>query len=192
MFGSNSNPYQQDAQYMDQIPGIQQQYLGPYSQMGQTLLPQLAGGYGAMTMHPGQIQAGLGSGFQQDPGYQWNLDQQMQGQNQAMAAGGMSGSPESQQFAEDTSGQLANQQYQHYLNNQMKIAGSGLQGEQGLENQGYRASGQMANNMTDYLYNRGNLAGAQAQNKRNMTMGGIGFGASMLKPTPQSMMMGTV
>lgn len=177
MFGSN--PYDATADYMDQIPGVQQQYLGPYSQMGQTLLPQLAQGYGAMAMHPGQVQAGLGAGFQQDPGYQWNLDQQMQAQNQAMAAGGMSGSPESQQFAEDTSSQLANQQYQQYLNNQMKIAGTGLQGEQGLETQGYGASRQMSRNLTDYLYNRGNLAGAQAQNQRNMMMGGIGLGTSL-------------
>ena len=178
MFGNN-NPYDDTAQYMDQIPGVQQQYLGPYSQMSQALLPQLAQGYGTMAMHPSQVQAGLGAGFQQDPGYEWNLDQQLQAGDQAMAAGGMSGSPESQQFSQDTANNLANQQYQQYMNNQMKIAGTGLQGEQGLETQGYGASSQMARNMTDYLYNRGNLAGAQAQNKRNMTMGGIGLGASL-------------
>jgi len=177
MFGQN--PYDADAEYMDQIPGVQQQYLAPYSQMGQTLLPQLAGGYGAMALHPSQVQAGLGQGFQQDPGYDWNVDQQMQAQNQAMAAGGMSGSPESQQFAENTSNQLANQQYQQYMNNQMRIAGAGVQGEQGLESQGYGASNQMANNMTDYLYNRGNLAGAQSKNRQNMLMGGIGMGGSL-------------
>ncbi|WP_299079142.1 hypothetical protein [uncultured Paraglaciecola sp.] len=179
MFGSSSNPYDQSAEYFDQIPGIQQQYLGPYSQMGQTLLPQLHQGYGAMALHPSQVQAGLGQGFQEDPGYQWNVDQQLQAQNQAMAAGGMSGSPESQQFAEQTADQLANQNYNQYLNRNMKIAGSGLQGEQGLETQGYGASNQMAKNMTDYLYNRGNLAGAQAQNKRNMMWGGAGLGASL-------------
>lgn len=177
MFGNN--PYDATAEYMDQIPGVQQQYLGPYSQMGQTLLPQLAQGYGAMALHPGQVQAGLGAGFQQDPGYQWNVDQQLQAQNQAMAAGGMSGSPESQQFAEGTANQLANQQFNQYMNRQMKIAGTGVQGEQGLESQGFRASGQLARNLTDYLNSRGNLAGAQAQNQRNMTMGGIGLGASL-------------
>ena len=132
-----------------------------------------------MAMHPGQVQSGLGAGFQQSPGYQWNVDQQLQAGNQAMAAGGMSGSPESQQFSQDTANNLANQQYQQWLNNQMKIGGAGLQGEQGLETQGYGASRQMSQNLTDYLYNRGNLAGAQAQNKRNMTMGGMGLGASL-------------
>jgi hypothetical protein len=182
MFGNS--PYDAESEYVDQIPGIQQQYLGPYSQMGQNLLPQLHQGYGAMALHPSQVQAGLGQGFQQDPGYQWNLDQQLQAGDQAMAAGGMSGSPESQQFSQQTANNLANQQYNQYFNRNMKIAGSGIQGEQGLENQGYKASNQMANNMTDYLYNRGNLAGAQAQNKRNMMWGGAGLGASLALKGP--------
>jgi hypothetical protein len=121
----------------------------------------------------------MGSSFEADPSYQWQLDQELQAQDQAMAAAGMSGSPESQQFAMDTSQQMANRSYNDYMNRQMNIMNSGVQGLQGLETQGWQTSNNMANAMTDYLYNRANLAGAQAQNRSNIFWGGLGAGASM-------------
>lgn len=182
MFGlfGGDDAYDEAAVYMDEIPGVQQQYLGSYDQAGQRLLRPMIGGYGAMATHPGQIQQGLGGSYQQSPGYQWNLDQQLQAGDQAMAAGGMSGSPESQQFAQETASGLADQDYQEYFNNQMRIAGSGMRGLQGMEDQGFRASEDITRNMDNYYYNRANLAGAQAQNQNNMFMGMLGLGGSMM------------
>ncbi len=180
LFLGGSNPYKAESQYLDQIPDELNQNLGPYSQTGQSLLPYLTGGYAGLTMAPGQEQAHLSSGFQQSPGYQWNLDQQMQAQNQALAAGGMSGSPESQQFAEKTAHGLADQDFNDYYNRNAKLMQSGLTGLQGLETQGQAASTQMANNMTDYLYNKGNLAGAQAQHRNNLAWAPIGMGTNYL------------
>ncbi len=179
LFLGGSNPYKAESQYLDQIPDELNQNLGPYSQSGQSLLPYLTGGYSGLAMAPGQEQAHLSSGFQQSPGYQWNLDQELQAQNQALAAGGMLGSPESQQFAENTAHGLADQDFNDYYNRNAKLMQSGLTGLQGLETQGQNASTQMANNMTDYLYNKGNLAGAQAQHRNNLGWGGLGLGAGL-------------
>lgn len=179
--GGRADPYKAGAKYMKQIPGQLHQYLDPYIGMGDVGREQfgdLYQQYGAMAQDPGAYQAQLGAGFQEDPGYQWNLDQQLQAQNQAMAAGGMSGSPQSQQFAQQLAGHLADQQYQQYMQNQMGIAGTGLQGQQGIAGtnvgMGYGASGQMAQNMQDYLYNRANLAASGAQDYRNRLQGGVG------------------
>lgn len=176
LFLGGSNPYKAEAEYLDQIPDELNQNLGPYSQAGQSILPYLTGGYAGLAAAPGREQARLGSGFQESPGYQWNMDQQLQAQNQALAAGGMSGSPESQQFAENTAHGLADQDYNDYYNRNYNLMHQGVQGLQGLETQGQNASTQMANNMTDYLYNRGNLAGAQAQHRNNLGWGGINLG----------------
>lgn len=189
--GGRANPYKAGAKYMSQIPGQLHQYLDPYIGMGETgreQMGQLGEDYRGMFDDPAAYQARLGAGFQEDPGYDWNLDQQLQAQNQAMAAGGMSGSPQSQQFAQELASHLANKQFQQYLQNQAGIAGTGLQGMQGLADtnvrSGYGASGQMAQNMQDYLYNRSNLAGAQAQDYRNRLQGGagsiLGLGSSLL------------
>ena len=164
---------------MDQIPDELNQNIGPYAQTGQSLLPYLTGGYAGLAFSPEQEQSRLGSGFQESPGYQWNLDQQLQAQNQALAAGGMLGSPESQQFAEQTAHGLADQDYNNYYNRNAQLMQTGLGGLQGLETQGQMASNQLANNMTDYLYNRGNLAGAQAQHRNNLGWAGLGLGAGL-------------
>ncbi len=180
LFLGGSNPYKAESQYLDQIPDELNQNLGSYANTGQSILPYLTGGYAGLATAPGQEQAHLSSGFQQSPGYQWNLDQQMQAQNQALASGGMSGSPESQQFAEKTAHGLADQDFNDYYSRNAKLMQSGLTGLQGLETQGQAASTQMANNMTDYLYNKGNLAGAQAQHRNNLGWGGLGLGAGLL------------
>ncbi len=184
--GGKANPYKQAAPYYEQIPGQLHQYYDPYIEMGGTGREQMGDlyqQYGAMAQDPGAYQAQLGAGFQEDPGYKWNLDQQLQAQNQAMAAGGMSGSPQSQQFAQELAGHLADQQYQQYMQNQMGIAGTGLQGQTGIAGTnlqfGFGASDQMAQNMQDYLYNRGNLAAGRAQDYRNRLQGGIGAGLGL-------------
>lgn len=179
--GGRANPYKQAAPFYEQVPGQLHQAYDPYIGMGDTGREQMGDlyqQYGSMAQDPGAYQAGLGASFQEDPGYKWNLDQQQQAQNQAMAAGGMSGSPQSQQFSQQLASHLADQQYQQYMQNQMGIAGAGLQGQQGIAGtnlgMGYDASSQMGQNMQDYLYNRGNLAAQQGQDYRNRLQGGIG------------------
>ncbi len=216
--GSGANPYKAAAPWMGQVPGTIDQYYNPYIQMGDVgrgqmgelaedyrgmlggldsgLGDELTGQYRQMAQDPAAYQQQLGAGFQADPGYQWDRDQQLQAQNQAMAAGGMSGSPQSQQFAQQLASHLADQQYGNYMNRQFGISGAGLQGLGGQQDvglgmaykglqglgdiasqnlqYGYGGSTQAQQGMSDYLYNRANLAAGQAQDKRNRSQGLLG------------------
>lgn len=176
LFGGShhTNPYKAAVPYLEQVPGALTQYYDPYVQLGQQgqqlqpeladdyrgllsgfqagLDPQLSQQYSSMAMDPNAYYSSLASGFQgtpfqEDPGYQWNLDQQLQAQNQAMAAGGMTGSPQHQQLASQLASNIANQQYgnwqnrqdqlfRDYIGNQLGIAGAGLSGLQSQQQTG--------------------------------------------------------
>lgn len=178
------SPYKAEENTLANIPNVNQQYLAPYANTGLRLNPALQAGYAGLALNPSQAQAHLGSGFQQDPGYQWNLDQQLQAGNQAQAAGGMVGSPQNEQFQQQTANNLANQQYNQYYNRNQSLFNTGVGGLQGLENQGFNASNQLTNNLDDYYDNLANVMGAQSQNRHNTVYGGLGLGLGYaLKPS---------
>lgn len=220
IFGSDSstNPYKAASPYLNNIPGVLNNSYQPYVNLGQYgqqmqpelandyrdlmdspgagLAPQLIEQYQQMAMNPNDYYAGLGSGFRQDPGYQWNLDQQLSAQDRAMAAGGMLGSPQHQKLSSQLASNLANQYYQNYLSNQLGIANSGLSGLEGQQrvglnqsnlglqglnnimtqdlNYGYNASNQLGQSMSDYWRNKAGLAAGRAQDSRNRIQGGLG------------------
>lgn len=206
---TSTNPYKAAAPYLEHIPSELHQYYDPYVQLGnygRELQPglvdsyrqmvgtpemsdMLTGQYQQMAQDPNAYYAQLGQGFQQDPGYQYNLDQQLAAQDRAMAAGGMLGSPEHQKMNSQVASNLANQYYHNYLNDQLGIASAGLMG---LENQrgaglsglgnisgqdlnyGFNAANQLGSGMSDYWRNRAGLAAGRAQDSRNRIQGGIG------------------
>lgn len=153
-------------QYYNQIPGVYHQQLDPYSNMGHQLLPQMQQNYQNM-MNPGQFLNSMGQGFQQDPGYQFNLHQALMGSNQAQAAGGMAGSPQSQQFGAQIASNMADQGYQNYLNHATGAYNSGLQGMQGLETQGFDASNNMASGLASVLQNQAMMQAAKNQQNQS-------------------------
>lgn len=178
MLGSSSSQDPMDAaqQYMGQIPGTLQQYLGSYSQMGQQLAPELQSMYTNIAQNPDANLAQLGAGFHQDPGYQYNLNQQLQAGNQAAAAGGMAGSPAAQQQAQQTASGLANQGYQQYLQNAMGQQNLGLQGMGGLEQQGFGASQDISQMLSDMMMSQAQMAAAQAEQNQSS---GSGLGSTI-------------
>lgn len=144
MFGQRmwggGNPYEAAEKQMNQIPGI----YDPYVQEGRQDLPMLHGYYAGMMQDPGAYLKKMGAGFHTDPGYQFQVNQMVDAANKAAAAGGMAGSPMEQEQVEGRANQLANQQYQQYLQNAMGAGQRGAAGLGGLESQGYNAAGQMA------------------------------------------------
>ena len=187
------------SQYLNQIPGMLQQYLGPYQQQGQqaynNLLPYmqrgntagdtLMGQYGMLTSNPTGFMNRLGATYQQSPGYQWQVDQSLGAANRAAAAGGMAGSPQEQQQIAGVTNQLANQDYYNYLNHAIDLYGQGLSGFQNMYGQGaavgqniYDTSAQMtsdlANSLGAYYMTQGNNAYNGAINSNSMMGGGIG------------------
>jgi hypothetical protein len=182
--GGMTNPADSAMGYFNQVPGTIKPYYDPYINAGQNALGNLQGQYNTLVNDPNAIINKFGSQFQQSPGYQFQTNQAMNAANNAAASGGMLGTPYHQQNAASMVNNLANQDYYNFLNNSLGMYNHGLQGYQGLNEMGYRASDSLASSLGASLMNQGQLAyqGQQAQNQaqqgqqRNQT----GFLGSLL------------
>lgn len=207
IFGGSkrTNPYKAGMPYLQQVPGVVGRYYNPYIQMGDTgrdlmgdlqgqfsgLLPgsQLGDIFRSMATDPASFQSQLGAGFQASPSYQFDRDQQLDAQSRALAAGGMLGSPEHTQMAQELANNLANREFGNYLGRQLGILGAGLSGLQrqqqlglgGLQdlmttglNMGFGASDRAAQTLVDNLMQQANFAAGQAHDRRNREQGALG------------------
>lgn len=133
--------------YLDKIGQNIPQYFQPYMDSGKWALPQLQQQDEQLVNNPGGMVNKMGAGFQQSPGYQFQVDQATGAANRAASAGGMLGTPSEQQSIAGTVNGLANQDYYNYLNHAQGMYGMGLQGMGDMAHQGLSAT----NNMTDDL-----------------------------------------
>lgn len=187
LFGNNNNPYDDASKYFNKIPGTISPYFNPYINAGRQALPELQGQYNNLINDPTGMMNKIGSGYQQSPGYQFQVQQAMNAANNAAAAGGMLGTPANQYNAANMVGQLANQDYYNYLNHGLSMYGMGLEGMGGINNMGYGASDTLAGALGNSLMNQGNLAfsGAAAQNQAQGSqwgdiLGGLGTLAAFM------------
>lgn len=216
LFGGGKDDYNNPADkakpYLDQVPGEVGQYYNPYINSGRQALGQnqneynaLLGGRGdlqsilmQLLKNPGDFYNQIGQGYQESPGFQFRRDQGLNAINNAAAAGGLAGSQQHQQQAGQLAGNLAEEDYQRYLQQVLGLFGQGLQGtgslyDRGLQGNeelnrlGYGASGDLAKTIYDNLQSQANLAysGQENQNQydqarrgsRNQLIGsGIGAG----------------
>lgn len=180
---NNANPANAAMPYLDQIPGTLKPYYDPYINAGKTSLGNLMGQYQSL-MNPESIMKMLGSGYQQSPGYQFNMNQGMNAINSAAASGGMLGTPSHQQQAGSMASNLASQDYNNYFNNAMGLYGRGLSGQEGINQTGYSASDSLAQALAANLMNQGNMAylGQANQNQSRGDLFGtlVGLGSSFL------------
>lgn len=175
---NSAMPYMQQAQ--NQLPG----YFQPWMQAGQNQLGGLQQQYSNLMNNPGGMLNMLGSQYKQSPGYQFQFQQGMNGVNNAAAAGGMLGGSQAQMNAGQMATGLANQDYYNYLNKAMGMYGQGLQGAQGMANNGMMASMGLGEDMSSLLGSQAQLA-YQGQNAQNQQQGGmwgsmLGGAASLL------------
>jgi len=180
-WGGSDNSMEDVQGYLSQMePMLQEQY-GPYKEAGLEALPTLQNQYSMLLQNPGAIQALLGQGFEQSPGYQFQLDQAMNAANQAASAGGMLGTPAHQQQAMGAAQGLANQDYWNYLGMNQGLYGQGLAGTQGLFGTGFDAANQMASGLGNIYGNQANLAygNMQSQNQMLGSLLGAGLGAGI-------------
>ena len=194
---SYEDPQHAANKYLKQIPGQLHEQYDPYTQMGQRTMGNLEGQYGQMMGQydplqqqysqlmndPAAMLAHLGSGFTESPQYQWEYGQAEQGINNAMQAGGMTGSPEHQQRESDMASHMANKYYQDYMKNVMGLYGKGLQGESNLFGQGlhgeqqlgqmgFSATKDLASGLAQALMQQANLGYSGAAN-RNQHYGNL-------------------
>lgn len=103
------------------------------------------------------------SAFQTSPGYDWTLNNALQGSERAAAAGGMLASGNTLTALQDRGAQVANQEYGSWLDRLMGVSG-----------QGQQAAGQTANALTNLggLYQ--NTTGQRLGLNNTFTAGMIG------------------
>lgn len=180
MFNQGKNPATQANNTLNQIPGQMKPYYQPYMDAGKGALGDLQNQY--KDLLGGNKQNQLGSNFKEGPGYQFALKQAMDSQGNASARGGMLGTPQDQAEAGRVGEGLAGQEYDKYMQNQMGLYNSGLQGEQGLNQMGYDANTSYANMLGSNLgqQSANQFAGQAGQNTaRSQGMGNIFSGLGM-------------
>lgn len=110
---------QQSAGYLNQAVN----QFSPYNQTGLAANSMVGN---ALGLNGAAGNAAATNAFQAGPGYQYAVNQAMQGVNRAAAAGGMSASGNAMIAAQDRANQLANQEYGTWLQNLIGQSGQGL------------------------------------------------------------------
>src|SRR6185437_10329737 len=139
-----NNPADAAMPYLKQIGSSISPYLSPYIDQGNKVSPELMSRYSSMSSNPGGFLNEIGKGYKSSPGYQWNLQQALMAGNNAAAAGGMAGTPMHVQQNEGIAENMANKDYEDWLNHTLGIFGQGTQGLEGFTNRGFNASNSMA------------------------------------------------
>jgi hypothetical protein len=173
-FLGGKDPSKAANKYLNKIPGMANQTYNPYIEAGQRQLPGLEEQYGMMMNDPGAFINKIGGGYQKSPGFDFAMQQALQGSGNAMAAGGMAGSPMHEQANMGLATNLANQDYNQWLQTALGEHQQGLAGGQGLYNTGSQASDSLARMLADTYGSQASNAFAGAQSQNNMMMGGMG------------------
>lgn len=160
------NPAKDSMKYLNNLQPMYHEAYQPYIDLGNRQLPGLENQYSQMMNNPGEFYSNLGKDFQASPGYNFALQQALQGSNNAAAAGGMLGTPAHQQQNTQLASDIGNQEFYNYISQILGINQAGTQGAQGFANQGYGASTALAGNLGNLGLNQANLqfGGNQAQN----------------------------
>lgn len=178
MNGGGRNPAGGAIKYLDQIPGQIKPYYDPYIEAGNRAMPGLEHSYDEMINDPNAIIKRLGAGYQKSPGYDWRLQQGEGAIGNAAAAGGMSGTPQHQQQAGQLAENMAGEDYDKYLDHVLGLFGGGVQGKQGISNQGYNASTSLADALAQILGTKAQYkyAGQAGENQAKSSDTGNIFG----------------
>lgn len=179
-FGGNDDSYDQASEYLNKIEPMLQQNYSPYINNGNQAGTDLQSQLSMLLQNPASVQALLGQGYTQSPGYQYSLDQALGAQNNAAAAGGYAGSPQHQINAAKTATGEASQDYWKYLTANQNLYNQGLSGSQDMYNTGFNATNNLSSGLGNLYGSQANLQLAQTQSSDDMlasllgAAGGIG------------------
>jgi hypothetical protein len=178
-----TDPSKKAKKYLDKIPGEIKPYYDPFIEAGKNQIPGLQDQYSNLLNDPGAMLNKFGESYQKSPGFDFALQQALQGAGNAAAAGGMAGSPQHEQQNMELATNLFNQDYNDYLQKALGLYDKGLSGSEGLYSGGMNASDALAKMLAENLGNQASNAFGGAQWKNNMNMAGLGMlspGLSMM------------
>lgn len=171
MFSPWENPAEAASPYLGQIPSTIAPYYDPYIQGGGQQFGNYMGQANKLTNNPGQMVNEIGSNYQQSPGFEFQMQQALQGGTNAAAAGGYAGTPQHQQYAMQTANDIASQDYNKYMQDALRMYGLGFQGLGQQSQMGYGASNEMAQSLMSALMTQAQLE-YEAANAENQHEGG--------------------
>jgi hypothetical protein len=190
--GGDEDPKKEAMEYLHQIPGAISPYFNPFIDAGRGAIPALQGQYGSLLSNPGGKLNDIGSGYHQSPGFQFALQQALQGSGHAAAAGGMAGSPQHEQQNMQLATDIGNQDYNNWMHNALGLYGAGLSGEEGLYKGGLTASTSMADQIAQMLAAKSKVSyegAAQSNEKTGDMIGNFGaIGSFLSKKYPNGIM----
>lgn len=163
------NPANAAMPTLQQVPDAVSPYFKPYIDTGNTAMGDVNKEYNQQINDPGAVNAKLGAGYQQSPGYQFKLHQALMAGDNAAAAGGMAGSNQHQQNNIQLANDISSQDFNDYMNRVLGIYNTGVSGKQGLSNQGFNASTDLGTSIGNNLQSQALLKyqGANQENEAN-------------------------
>lgn len=166
LFGSQPNPASKAMPYVQQIPGVGQQYYGPYVQQGQQAGSILGPQYESLVKDPTGFIESIMKNYAPSSAERFNQQQLTSSMENTARAGGIAGTPYDQmQQAAGVQGLLSKDE-EEYLRNALGVFGTGLTGEESIYNKGYDASKSLADLLSSALNEEGSLA-FQGQRQEN-------------------------
>lgn len=171
--GGGGNPSHEANKYLDQIPDELRKYFDPYINRGNRAGDLLEGQYGDLLRDPGGRLNQIGGGYQQSPGFKFAMEQALGGAGRAAAAGGMAGSPMHSQQNMELATNLANQDYNNWIQNALGLYGRGMGGAENMYGIGAKAGMGLGENLASVLAQKA-AYGFEGQNYENQRRGGIG------------------
>jgi hypothetical protein len=107
----------------------------------------------------------LMEGYEPSKGYQFQKDQLTKELGNTAAAGGIAGTPQDQMNQGEGVQKLLSGDMQQFLKNALGVFNTGLEGEEGIANRGYDASGKLTDALGTALNQQGGLAFQNQQQK---------------------------
>lgn len=166
------NPADSAMPYLNQIPGIGQQYYDPFVQSGRTAGTRLEGEYDQLLSDPNAFIDKIMSGYEPSKGFQFQKDLLSKALGSTAAAGGYRGTDFDQLQQGEAIQGLLSKDMQQYLQNVLGAYKTGLEGEQDIYDKGFQASGSLADYLGSALGQQGQVA-FQGQAQKNANKAGL-------------------
>ena len=171
LFGKTASNGGQDASqaaqpYLQNIPQYGREAYNPYIQQGQQAGGIAQGEYNKLVQDPSAFINAIMGKYQESPGYQYQQQQGSRALSNTAAAGGYRGGQFEQQQQAELLNSLLGSDMQQWLQNNLNVYGTGLQGQQHNADTGFEASSRLG----DYLGGAAGQQGAYAfegQRSRN-------------------------
>ena len=163
--GDNKSPMDSANQYLNQIPGLAHQGYDDYINAGKDASGRTKSAYESMMDDPTGFINKLMGGYKESEGYNYQKEKLTKELGNTAAAGGIAGTPYDQMQQGEGIQKLLSADMQQFLQNVLGRYNKGVEGEQGIADRGYDASGKLTDTLGNALNQQGGLAFQDQQQK---------------------------